>query len=152
MLAFHPYLPAAALLGAEPDTLGFAPQGILGASLADLRARFAGTLVQDPGAAPPELRLELPPTEWEDHATRVELEWGDDGRVESVWFDLPYRAYAPAKDELLALIEAKWGEPTDGTYLGEKAMMFRSEAPFIVVTDDRIRRGWDVRVLSKPPE
>jgi hypothetical protein len=174
-LDFHPYLPAAKLLGDGPDALGFAPQGILGASIADLRTRFASTLVEeneaqaaaeqkqvsnfagsdvskDLGPAKPSVRLALPPTEWNDFETRVQIDWSDDGKVEDVWFDLPYAAYAPAKDELLALIKKKWGEPKDGEYLGDKALLFRDQAPFVVVVDDDITHAWNVRVLAQKPE
>src|SRR5262249_52027695 len=46
-LDFHPYMPAAKMLGDGPDTLGFAPQGILGATIADLRTRFGASLVEE---------------------------------------------------------------------------------------------------------
>ena len=174
-LDFHPYLPAAKLLGDGPDTVGFAPQGILGATIADLRTRFGAALVEEDaaqaaaaqkqvgnfagsdvaaqmGPAKPTVRITLPPTEWDDFETRVQIDWADDGKVDDFWFALPYQSYAPAKDELLAMFKKKWGEPKDGEYLGEKAMMFRDQAPFVVVTDDDVTHAWDVRLLAAKPE
>jgi hypothetical protein len=174
-LDFHPYLPAAKMLGDAPDALGFAPQGILGATIADLRTRFGASLVEesqaqaaaeqknvanfagsdvakDMGAAKPEVRVTLLPTEWEEFETRVQIGWGDDGKVSDVWFDLPYQAYGPAKDELLALIKKKWGDSKDGEYLGDKAMMFRDQAPFIAVVDDEISHAWTVHVFAAKPD
>jgi hypothetical protein len=174
-LDFHPYLPAAKLLGEGAESLGFAPQGILGATIADLRTRFGAALVEvnaqqaaaeqkkvgdfvgsdvskDLGAAKPEARLSLPPTEWDEFETRVQINWTDDGKVDDVWFDLPYESYAPAKDELLALIKQKWGEPKDGEYLGDKALLFRDKPPFIAVVDDTIGHAWTVHVFATKPE
>ncbi len=173
-LEFMPYLPAAKLLGDGADTLGFAPQGILGANIADLRTRFAATLVEtdaaqaaaeqkkvgdfagkdldkELGAAKPSVRLDLAPTEWGEYWTRIQIEWSDDGKVEDVWFDLPYEAYAPAKAEIRALLEKKWGAPTEGTYLAEKVLIFHDKAPRVIVTDDTISHAWNVRVTSKVP-
>ena len=174
-LDFHPYLPAAKLLGDAPDALGFAPQGILGATIADLRTRFGASLVEesqaqaaaeqkkvanfagsdvakDLGPAKPEVRIALLPTEWEEFETRVQISWGDDGKVSDVWFDIPYGDYGPAKDELLALIKKKWGESKDGAYLGDKALMFRDQAPFVAVVDDDISHAWTVHVFAAKPE
>jgi hypothetical protein len=174
-LDLHPYLPAAKLLGDGPDTLGFAPQGILGATIADVRARFPTTIVErsaqqaaaeqkqvgdfvgkdldkELGPARADVRLDLPPTEWEDFWTRVQITWTDDGKVEDVWFDLPYEAYKPAKDEIFALITKKWGTGKEISFLGEKALLFGDKAPYAIVTDDQIQHAWNVRVTTKKPE
>jgi hypothetical protein len=172
-LEFYKYLPATALLGDAPDALGFAPQGILGATIADLRTRFPDTLVEtnaaqaaakqkevgnfvgkdldkELGAAKPDVRLDLPPTEWEEFTTRIQTDWTDDGKIEDVWFDLPYEAYAPAKDELRALFEKKWGAPKEGTDLGDKIWIYRAENPSVIVKDDDISHAWNVRISSTP--
>ena len=174
-LELHPYLPAAKLLGDGPDTLGFAPQGILGATVADLRTRFADTIVErtaaqesadqkkagdfvgkdldkELGPATADVRLDLPPTEWEDFWTRIQISWTDDGKVEDVWFDLPYEAYKPAKDEIFALITKKWGAGKPIKFLGEDALLFRDQPPFAIVTDDQISHAWNVRVTTKKPD
>lgn len=174
-LELHPYLPAAKLLGDGPDTLGFAPQGILGATIEDMRARFKDALVEtseakakeeqkkvgnfvgkdlekDIGPANANVRIELPPTEWEEFWTRVETFWGDDHKIESTWFKLPYEAYPAAKDELKALLDKKWGAPKVekefGT-AGDDIFVYHAKAPRIYVKDDTITHGWDVHLSLK---
>jgi hypothetical protein len=171
-LELSKYLPAAALLGDGPDALGFAPQGILGATLADLRTRFAGTLVETDaaaaaaeqkkvgdlvgkdldkqlGAAKPSVRVDLPPTEWGSYWTRIQIDWADDGKVEDVWFDLPYEAYPADKDALRALFDKKWGAPKEAEKYGEKLWIYRADAPSVVVKDDGISHAWNVRISMK---
>jgi hypothetical protein len=174
-LELYPYLPAAKLLGEGPEGLGFAPQGILGATVDELRTRFAGQLVEtdaakakeqqkkvgdfvgkdlekDLGPASASVRIELPPTEWEQYWTRVETHWGKDGKVESTWFGLPYGAYGPAKDEIKALFDKKWGAPKEekeyGKF-GDPILVYRAKAPRIYVKDDTISHAWDVHLTSK---
>ncbi len=174
-LELYPYIPVAKLLGDGPDTLGFAPQGILGATLEDLRARFPGTLVEtdaatakeqqkqvgkfvgkdlekEIGTASASVRLELLPTEWGQYWTRVETFWGKDGTIESTWFKLPYEAYPAAKDELRALFDKKWGAPKEekefGKY-GDPILVYHAKAPRIFVKDDTISHGWDVHLTTK---
>jgi len=172
-LQFQKYIPAAALLGDGPDTLGFAPQGILGATIADLSARYADTLVvtdaakaaaeqkqvsnmagrdlaKELGEAKPSVRLDLPPTEWGRFFTRIQIDWSDDGKVADVWFDLPYEAYGPAKDEIKALLDKKWGAPTEGEQYGKKRWIYRAASPSVIVEDDTISKAWNVRIAVKP--
>jgi len=173
-LVFHPYVPAAKLLGEGPEGLGFAPQPILGATIEDLRTRFKDSLVEETaaqaaetqaavskfagkdlekelGKATANARLELPPTEWEEYWTRVNLHWTDDGKVETVWFGIPFRAYPAAKDELRALFDKKWGAPTEAKEFGstgDPIWIYRAKDPRIVVKEDTISHAWDVRVSS----
>jgi hypothetical protein len=174
-LEFFPYIPAAKLLGEGADTLGFAPQGILGATIEELRTRFPDTIVEtdaakaaadqkkvgnfvgkdlekELGPASANVRLELPPTEWEQYWTRIQMHWAKDGKVETVYFGLPYAAYPAAKDELKALFEKKWGAPKEekefGT-AGDPIWVYRAKAPRITVKDDTITHAWDVHVTSK---
>ncbi|HEY5945769.1 MAG TPA: hypothetical protein VIV40_09770 [Kofleriaceae bacterium] len=174
-LELYPYIPAAKLLGDGPDTLGFAPQGILGATVAELRTRFPDTIVEtdeakakeqqkkvgnfvgkdlekELGAASANVRIDLPPTEWEQYWTRIQTYWSKDGKVEDVWFKLPYDAYEPAKEELRALFEKKWGKPKEekefGT-AGDPIWVYRAKAPRIFVKDDTITHGWDVHLTTK---
>jgi hypothetical protein len=172
---FHPYLPVAKLLGDGPDTLGFAPQGLIGATLDDLRKRFPDTIVERSqaqaaadqrdaskfagqdlskklGKAHADVSLDLPPTEFGEFETPVNFMWSDDGKVVDAWFGIPYEAYAPAKDEIHAAIEKKWGAGKPTEYLGEKATMYRDKAPFVIVTDDTISHEWDVRLVDKKPD
>jgi hypothetical protein len=174
-LELYPYLPAAKLLGEGADAFGFAPQGVLGATIADLRTRFPGTLVEtdaakaaadqkavgkfvgkdlekDLGPASASVRIELPPTEWEEYWTRVETHWGEDHKIETFWFQLPYEAYGPAKDELKAMLDKKWGTPKEAKEFGtagDPILVYRAKAPRIVVKDDNISHAWEVRVSTK---
>jgi hypothetical protein len=171
----HAYLPAAKLLGDGPDALGFAPQGVIGATVAELRTRFPTTIVEETqaeaqanqkgasklagqdldkalGPAKAEVFLELAPTEWEEFWTRVNFYWGKDGKVRDAYFDLKYEGYGPARDELHALIEKKWGKGQDFTRYGETATLYGTKAPFAVVKDDTIMHAWNVRIVDTKPE
>jgi hypothetical protein len=174
-LEFSPYLPAAKLLGEGPETLGFAPQGILGATLEEVRTRFGALVVEtdaakaaeqqkqvgnfvgkdlakEVGAARPSVRLDLPPTEWEQYWTRIHTHWTKDGKVETVWFSIPYGPYAPAKDEIRALFDKKWGAPKEEKEFGKTGdpiWVYRAKAPRIIVKDDTISHGWQVRLTAK---
>jgi hypothetical protein len=174
-LELYPYMPAAKLLGDGADTLGFAPQGILGATIEDLRTRFPDTLVEtdeatakeqqkkvgnfvgkdldkELGPASASVRIELPPTEWEQYWTRVETHWGDDGKIETAWFKLPYEAYPAAKDELKALFDKKWGAPKEEKEFGkfgDPILVYHAKNPRIFVKDDTISHGWDVHLTTR---
>jgi len=174
-LVLHPYIPAAKLLGETPDGLGFAPQPILGATIEDLRRHFKDVLVEESaeeaakkqaevskfagrdlekelGRATANARFELPPTEWEDFWTRVNFHWTDDGKVETVYFKLPFKAHPAAKDELRALFDKKWGAPTEAKEYGTRGdtiWVYRDKDPRIVVKEDTISDGWDVRISSR---
>jgi hypothetical protein len=170
-LEFHTYLPAAKLLGDGPDGLGFAPKGILGATLDDLRARFPDTIVETDaaaaaaerkkveklagqkldqlGAAKPSVRLDLAPTEWGEYWTRIQIDWADDGTVGDAWFDLPYEAYAPARDDIKKVLDAKWGAPKQEEKYGEPILVYRAKDPRVVVKDDTITHAWNVRISTK---
>jgi hypothetical protein len=114
---------------------------------------FAGKdLAKELGPATANVRLDLPPTEWESYWTRVHITWGKDGKVESVWFKLPFEAYGPAKDELRAMFDKKWGAPKEekeyGT-TGDTIWVYRAKEPRIYVEEDTISNGWDVRISAK---
>jgi hypothetical protein len=173
-LEFYQYMPAAKLLGDGPDTLGFAPDGILGATVEELRTRFPDTLVETDAAKAAEqqkevgtfvgkdlekqlgkananVRVDLLPTEWEQYWTRIQTHWGKDGKVESTWFMLPFGPYAAAKDELKALFDKKWGTPKEekefGKY-GDPILVYRAKSPRIYVKDNTISKGWDVHLTN----
>ncbi len=174
-LEFDKYLPAVALLGDGAEGLGFAPQGILGATVAELRTRFPTTIVEtdaakaaadqakvgafagsdvakELGEAKPSVRLDLPPTEWESYWTRIQITFGDDNKVKDVWFDLPYEAYGPAKDELKATLEKKWGAPKESKDYSGALWIYRADKPSVIVKDDDISKAWNVRISVEPAE
>jgi hypothetical protein len=174
-LEFHPYIPAAKLLGEGSDTLGFAPQGIVGATLEELRTRFGPLVVEtdaakaaedqkkvgnfvgkdlskELGPAQANVRLELPPTEWEQYWTRIGMHWSKDNKVETVWFKIPYGFYPPAKDELRAMFDKKWGAPKEEKEFGKTGdpiWIYRAKGPRIIVKDDTITNAWDIKVTSR---
>jgi hypothetical protein len=174
-LSYSKYLPIAKLLGDAPDKLGFAPDGILDASLEDLRKRFPDTLVEtnaetaakqqadvskfvgkdiskEVGKAKPSVRVDLPPTEWAEYWTRVEIQWSDAGKVDGIWFDVPYEAYAPAKEEARAVFEKHWGPSKPGKdNMIDNVDVYRAKAPWVGVADDSITHAWQVRIKSAPP-
>lgn len=171
-LEFHRYTPFEKFLGDAPDTLAFAPAGLLGATVEDLRARHAAHLVEKDaaqaakdradlekftgeklddklGAAEPSVHLELPPTEWDAFWTRVNFHWTDDHKVRIVYFQIPYEAYAPAKEEILAFLKKKWGEPKPFKDYGRDKLLFREKAPRVVVEDDTISNAWSIEVSNE---
>ena len=171
-VSFSPYVPAAKLLGDGQDQLGFAPQGVLGASLDDLRKKFPDTIVEtdqksadqnrkdlnkmmgsdvskDLGGAKPSVDLALPPTEWAEYTTSVHTTWTDDGHVQEVWFALDYRAYPNAKTEIRALLDKKWPNGKPGKWIVDDATVSKVNDHYVVaITDDTISKAWDVHVSS----
>lgn len=167
---FSQYLPAAKLLGEGPDTLGFAPEPLLGATLEQLRTRYKAQLIEtdeaaakkqqeelskftgkdldkEIGKAKPSVRIDLLPTEWESYWTRVQISWDDEGKVSRFWFKLPFDAHPAAKEELKAMLDKKWGAPKEGKEFGSSGstiFIYREAEPRITVKEDTISNGWDV--------
>ena len=174
-VVFYRYQAAAKMLGEGPDGFGFASQPIVGATIEDLRANFKDSLVEETdeeaqkkqaevskfagqdlekklGKASANARLELPPTEWEDFWTRVHFHWSDDGKVSTFWFKLPFEAYEPAKAELKAMFDKKWGTPKEAKEYGSTGdliYIYRDKDPRITVKEDTISKGWDVKVSAR---
>ena len=167
-LEFRKYIPATELLNSGLEAN-------LGSTVADLRAKYPHDIVErsdaqaaadqkkvgdfagkdvakDLGPAKADVRLDLPPTEWGEFWTRVQTDWTDDGKLEDVWFDLPYDAYKPAKMEIYSAIEKKYGTGKPTKYLGEDALLFGTKAPWTIVTDDTIGKAWNVRITSTKPD
>ncbi len=130
MLNVDRFLPTSALLGEGADTIGFAPQGILGATVDELRTRFGASVI----GAEPDVRLSLPPTEWGGFGTDVDLAWAS-AKVETVRVSIPYWQAPSAKDAQKALFDKKWGAPRDGTFEGHAALIYRDKEPTVVVSD-----------------
>ncbi len=169
-----PYLPVAKLLGDAPDQIGFAPQGILGATLDDLRKRFPGAIVETDqakadkdrkelnnmmgsnldkqlGSAKPDVKLQLKPTEFAEFWTIVNLSWSDDGHVQEASFQLAYEATPSAKADLRALIDKKWPNGKPGKWIVDQATISQvNDHYYVAVLDDTISKAWEVRVTSTP--
>ena len=173
-LDLSPYLPVAKLLGdaSAQDQVGFAPQGVLGATIDDLRKRFPDVLVEtdqkkanqdrkelnnmmgkdmgkDLGAAQPSVDLQLMPTEWASFTTPVHIEWDDTGHVEDFWFGIEYGPYPNAKADVRAQLDKKWPGGKPGTWIVDPATVSKvNDHYFVVITDDTIGKAWDVRITS----
>jgi len=170
-LFFFRYLPVAQLLGEGPETLGFAPKGLLGLTLDEVRQRYrdvlverdaakaaqdrkklegiAGEKVDELDAAQPSAHLELPPTEWASFFTTIHWHWSDDGKVETIYFGLPFAAHPPAKGEILALLERKWGKPRPIDDYGRKKLLFRKESPRVTAEEDAANHEWNVEMSAE---
>jgi hypothetical protein len=171
-LVISQYQPAAKLLGEGPDGLGFAPHPLVGATIEDLRTHYKDVLVEESdeeaakrqaelskftgqdlekelGKARASARLELPPAEWEEYGIPVNFHWSDDGKIETVYFELSFKAHPAAKDELRALFEKKWGAPKEGKRYGKTIWIYRESSPRVFVEEDTISHGWDVHVTSR---
>jgi hypothetical protein len=166
-LEFTKYMPAKQLVGEGKDKFGFEKKSMLGLSIDELRAeygdqlveksaaeaqkdrekleKFAGRDLKELGEAKPNAYIELLPTEWESYWTRVNPSFDDANKVQRYTFDLSYRAFPAAKDELLGLLKAKFGEPKEFEEYGRKKLLF-SESPRVEVEDNDIVKAWDVTV------
>jgi hypothetical protein len=170
-IEFHNYIPYTKLLGDAPDVIAFAPQGLVGKTIDELRAnhkdtivettaeqeaqkrkdleKFAGEKLDELGATRADARLDLPPTEWEAYWTRIGFHWSDKNTILAVWISIPFQAHPAAKDEIFAFFKKKWGEPKEFEDLGEKAFEFRKENPRIVVKEDTITHAWKIELSPK---
>ena len=165
-LEFTQYLPAKKLVGEGKDKFGFEPKPMLGMSVDDLRAaygdqlieqsadaakkdrekleKFAGKDLSALGQAQANVHIELLPTEWESFWTRVHP-YLKEGKVERYTFDLSFQAFPAAKDELMGLLKAKYGEPKEIDEYGQKKLVF-NENPRVVVSENDISKSWFVEV------
>lgn len=170
-LAFTRCLPAALLVGAsgqpapvnEPRVthtrFGFesvpalGDEGLLGAALPAVRQAFGNALSVDPQRtedAPPTARIWLPPIEFDDaDHTRVSLAFDDEERVRRVSFALVYGHSPGAREELLSLLEARFGPAVSGERYGRSVLGFVA-APSIEVRDNHGARAWEVRIEAPP--
>jgi hypothetical protein len=104
-----------------------------------------GALMGKPTAS---IDLEYPPLEWGKYWTPVHFMWTDDGKINRVWFGIDFEPNPAAKDEIMALLKKKWGEPKEEEELGDKVFVF-SEEPFIKVEEDTITKKWDIFIEPK---
>lgn len=168
---FTSYWPLTQLIGEGPE-LAFAKDApLLGLTVADLEAKYPAFLKKESeeeakksqediaklageeakalmGKPTASVDLEYPPTEWAKYWTPINLSWSDEGKIERFWFGIDFEPHPPAKDEIFALFEKKWGEPKEEDDYGDKLFVF-GEDPRIEVKEDTISNKWDITVEPK---
>ncbi len=142
-LVFANYLPAAQLLGDQPDRLDGLPEPVLGKTTAEIMRTYKDDVtVVTPNR---ELMLKLQPTEWGDwgdhRGTEVTLTLGG-GKVKELAFDLPWKPHPDFHDTLLDLLKNKWPDPKEIEHEGKKLLLFREEDPRVEVFEDLDRGAW----------
>jgi hypothetical protein len=169
---FTHYWPVKQLLGEGKDIAFAKDAPLLGLTVADLEAKYPNFIKKESeeeakksqeeiaklageeakalmGKPTASVDLEYPPTEWDRYWTPVHLSWSDDGKIERFWFGIGFEPHPPAKDEILAFLESKWGKPTEEDDYGTKVLVF-SQDPRIEVKEDTITNKWDITV--EPPK
>jgi hypothetical protein len=136
-LAYDNFIPAAHLLGDQPDSIEALPRPILGRPVDEVKKAYKDELA--PGK---ELALLLLPTEWERLNTRVVLSTSG-GRVKELSFSLPYKPHPEARDVLLEAFRTKWGDPMEQD---DKALLFHEADPRIEIHDDPEHGAWVVEI------
>ena len=140
-LAFDNYLPAAALLGDQPDRLDALPEPVLGQTVDEVKKAYKADVVTQGR----ELTIVLPPTEWERGPTRVVLDVAG-GRVKQLAFSLAFKAHPDARDTLLDLFKRKWGDPKQIDDDGKPALVFRDEDPRVEAREDTEHGAWRIEM------
>lgn len=142
-LRFEPYTPLAKLLGDGPQ-------------IAALSKPFVGLTQADLAKAYPELadesgHLWLPQTEWEFGSGIPVSPYPMSGPIESIAFSIPFDKSDPkSKDEILAVIEKKWGKVKRTEDLGVKTEIYNEAGPHVEVEqNDYMRDAVNMRV-SEP--
>jgi hypothetical protein len=138
-LAFDTYLPAAELLGEQPDVIDAVP--VLDHTVDQVKKQFPGTTV----APDRDLFVTLPPTEWERTATRVRLDIAGN-RVRAISFAIPFKAHPEAKDSLYELFLHKWGEPLPPESEGKHPLVFRDADPRVEAWEDTEHDAWQLEI------
>ncbi len=166
------YLPVKEFLGEGKELAFLAPGTLLGMSVADIERTYGEFVKRTSkeeqaannkaigelagaeaealmGEAEASVDLEWPPTEWGRFWTPINLSWTDDNKIEYFWFGIDYEPHPAAKDELMALFKAKWGEPTQEEDYSGKIFVFSSADPRIEVSDNDITKKWDIKIKPK---
>jgi hypothetical protein len=138
------YWPIETFLGDGAELAFQKDAPLLGLSREELEAKYEPWIRKQGD----DLDLEYPPLEWGKYWTPVHFTWTDDGKIRRVWFSLGFEPHPAAKDEILALLKNKWGEPKEEDEYGRKILVF-SEEPFIKVEDDDLSKEWDVFIEAK---
>lgn len=140
-LTYDNYMPAAQLLGEQPDHLGGLPEPILGRSVEEVKQAYKDKVV----VRGKELALLLPPTEWERFATRIALTTAG-GKVRALSFSLPYKPHPEARETQLELFARKWGEPRELGEGRQAPLLFRDDEPRVEISDDPERGTWQIEL------
>lgn len=139
-LAFDNYVPAAQLFGEDPDKLDALPEPVLGKTVDEVKRAYKDQVTVV--TLNRELAITLPPTEWDQGNTRIELALAG-GKVRELKFDVPWKAHVDAHDTLLDLFKKKWGDPKELDDEGKsKVLLFREEDPRVEVRE--IRGAWQI--------
>jgi hypothetical protein len=164
---FEPYLPAKELLGEGKEKLGFEKTPLLGATYDVLKKDYAewletmtkeeaekqreqiekmtGQKLDVLGDAVASTNIDLLPTEYGSTFTRVNPTM-EGGKIVSYRVGIDWEPFPAAKDEIFALLEAKWGKPKEQEKYGRKQFVFNASKPTVIVEDDDISKKWDIEV------
>ncbi|HTL37896.1 MAG TPA: hypothetical protein VL326_32415 [Kofleriaceae bacterium] len=140
-LVFENYIPAAALFGDQPDTLEALPEPVLGRTVDEVKTAYKDQVT----AQGKNLVITLPPTEWDRMPTRIQLN-ASGGRIREIEFSVPWKPNPRARDTLLDLFKAKWGQPEEVVEDSKPALLFRTDDPRVEVRDDPDHGAWSVSI------
>jgi hypothetical protein len=141
-LFFENYLPAAQLLGDQPDKLDGVPTPVLGKTVDEVKKAYKDDLViMIPNK---ELVLMLLPTEWDHVGTRIQL-GASGGKVKELSFSIPWKPHFEARDTLLDLFKHKWGDPKEiEDSNGKSLLLFHDDDPRVEIREDTDRGAWAI--------
>jgi hypothetical protein len=141
-LAFDNYLSAAQLFGDDPDKLAGLPEPVLGKTVDEVKHAYKDQIAVV--TLNKELALTLPPTEWDQNTTRIELTVAA-GKITKLKFEVPWKPHPDAHDTLLDLFKKKWGDPKEVDEENKgKLLVFRDEDPRVEIREDTSHGAWQV--------
>ena len=108
------YVPIDEMVGAGGATFGFESLPILGTDVAELEAHYASFR---PSHGVKSLWLHLPPTDYELWNTLVNIDLDSMGQATAVSFTVSYLNREGYREELIHLLERRWGRPRESTTL-----------------------------------
>ena len=97
------------------------------------------------GDAVASTNIDLLPTEFGSTFTRVSPTL-EGGKIIRFRVGIDYEPFPAAKDEIFAMLKAKWGDPKEQEKYGKKQFVFNAAKPLVVVEDDDITKKWDIEV------
>ncbi|MCX5741876.1 MAG: hypothetical protein NT062_05165 [Proteobacteria bacterium] len=144
-LAYDNYLPAADLLGDQPDRIDALPEPVLGKTLDEVKRAYKDSAEVEVVTTGKEHFLVLQPTEWERFSTRIQLVFAG-GRVAKLEFAIPFKPHPEARDTLLELFTHKWGVPREGEArpgnAGKPTLVFHDDDPHVECVEDVEHGAW----------